>query len=340
MAANTYPLLPARDGTVTLEAQKSPHAPGPRTISTYVYYPGGSLENVRESTGLMLCLHNWGGTGAIGAPDPVAVAQRYDVVAICVDYLHSGKWDARTADAPYDFGYLQALDALRALRYMFQSLDDAHRPFARGRIYATGGSGGGNVSLMANKLAPRTFACVVDISGMPKLSEDIAFGLSGGSELNAGYSRRKRSPRYLSPGAQEIRFVGNPEHVRAMKTFGNTSTVVVIHGGEDVVCPVSDVREMVENMKQGAIDVVPHILEQRDIDGKRIENVGHSIGDRTELLFHFADAYLMPGSKDLRVRVGKADFEQQDESIRYETSEGAYVISYVDGYPVGRFEKK
>ena len=43
--------------------------------------------------------------------------------------------------------------------------------------------GGGNITLMANKLARRTFTCVIDMCGMKKLSDDIAFALPGGSDL-------------------------------------------------------------------------------------------------------------------------------------------------------------
>jgi hypothetical protein len=46
---------------------------------------------------------------------------------------------------------------LRALHYVFDSLRSGKRPFASDRIFATGGSRDGNVTLMANKLAPRTF---------------------------------------------------------------------------------------------------------------------------------------------------------------------------------------
>jgi len=340
------PALPAANGTVIIEAQEWPAKPGPRTIQTYIYYPDKQLSSVNESTGLMLCLHNWGGTGAIGAPDPIAVADRYNVIAICVDYLQSGKWDP-AAGLPYDFGYLQALDALRALHHVFDALDASKIPFARGRIYACGGSGGGNVSLMANKLAPRTFACIVDISGMAKLTDDIAYGLPGGSELNAGYKKKEVShqstngnPRALTAGAQELRYVGNPTHLKTMTESGSRATVVVIHGADDTVCSVEDVREMVGNMKQAGIDVMPHFITKQDIDGKRIKDTGHSIGDRTGLLFHYADDFLQPGSAKLRVREGKIDFELRDEVVRYETTDGAYVISYLDGAPVGRFESR
>jgi hypothetical protein len=78
------------------------------------------LKNVNASTGLMLTLHNWGGSGCAGTADPVALAQRYNVVALCVDYLQSGKQAAIDDPEPYDFGYLQALDALRAFHFVLK----------------------------------------------------------------------------------------------------------------------------------------------------------------------------------------------------------------------------
>lgn len=60
----------------------------------------------------MLSLHNWGGVGFVGAPDPAALVDAMDLVVIGVDYLQSGP-DEALQGLPYDFGYLQALDALR-----------------------------------------------------------------------------------------------------------------------------------------------------------------------------------------------------------------------------------
>jgi predicted esterase len=289
----------------------------------------------------MLCLHNWGGTGAIGAPDPVQVADRYDVVAISVDYLQSDKWDA-SAGIPYDFGYLQALDALRALNYVFQSLDNAKTPFARGRIYATGGSGGGNVALMANKLAPRTFACVVDISGMAKLTDDIAYGLPGGSELNAGYSQDKSAKAYLSLDAQALRDIGNPDHLFAAYAMGNRAKIIVVHGVNDPVCPPEDVVRMAKNFEQFDMDVDLHLISKKNIDGDVFKDSKHSLGDRTKILFKFGDRYMKPGSRWMRVRKGKSEFEEVlppgQASVIYPTQNGVFTISFSDdGMPVGEF---
>ena len=185
----TWPTLPEMDGSMDVPAQPWPLRPGPRTVRASVHYPGGNLASVDAHTGLMLTLHNWGGTDCVGTADPRTLARELNVIAICVNYLQSGPRDSIEGPEPYDFGYLQALDALRALYAVQQSLESAHRPYDARRTYATGGSGGGNVALMANKLAPRTFAAIIDLCGMKKLTDDIAFNLPGGSDLNAQIGR-------------------------------------------------------------------------------------------------------------------------------------------------------
>jgi len=344
-AGETWPDLPAVDGDISIPAQEWPRQPGPRTIKVYVRYPGGSLEGVKRGTGLMLSLHNWGGTDFRGAPDPAVLVSRYDVVAIGVDYLQSGPYDA-AKDAPYDFGYFQALDALRALYFVWSGLETAEKPFDKCRIYATGGSGGGNVSLMVNKLAPRTFACIVDLCGMAKLAEDIAFGTQKRSHLNAGYNQDPKSDRYLSPDDQALRFVGHPEHAATMKALGNSAKIVVIHGVDDESCPVEDAREMVDNLRKAGLDIEAHFITKADLDGKALTSSGHPLGDRTLIVQRFADEFLLPPKDyyeqnclDVRiVRQKPADFDSHDEKVRYKTPNGDFVVSYCSGFPVGRFE--
>ena len=154
------PTLPHADGQVVIPAQSAASGQA-RIITVYLHYPGGRLENVKASTGLMLCLHNWGGTGFCEGRESCS-PDTYDAVVIGVDYYQSG--DTPDSPLPYDFGYLQAADALRALWFVYHGLAAGHVPFDRMRIYGMGGSGGGNVIQMANKFAPHTFACIVDCS--------------------------------------------------------------------------------------------------------------------------------------------------------------------------------
>lgn len=332
-----WPAIPDKDGAVTIPVQEWPHRPGPRTVGVKVHYPTGALAGVGPNTGVMLTLHNWGGTDCVGTADPRELAAKLNVVALCVNYLQSGKADSIDGPEPYDFGYLQALDALRALYWATDGLARRGMPFAPGRVFCTGGSGGGNVSLMANKLAPRTFACVVDMCGMKKLSDDIAFNLPGGSNLNARYTRDPKSPNHLTLDHQELRFLGHPEHLAEMKRLGTEAKVVTVHGVDDTTCPFADAEEMAFWMRRAGLDVEPHWVAKKDLDGTVFTSSGHALGNRTQIVLQVAWRYLKVGGKDALVRRGKSDFDRR-EDVRYRTSGGTFAISYAAGYPVGKFE--
>lgn len=329
--ASDWPPLPDMNGRVEIPAQEWTLKPGPRPVGVSINYPGGNQSNINSETGLMLSLHNWGGSWCGGTANPNALADRLNVVAICVNYLQSGRKASIEDPDPYDYGYFQALDALRALWFVFNGLNEKRIAFDKHRILTTGGSGGGNVSLMANKLAPRTFSAVIDMCGMPKLSDDVAFNLPGGTRLNARWNRDPAHRFYLTPAEQEIRFIGNPKHLSIMKELGNTAAIHVVHGRDDRTCPFPDAQEMVANLQSAELDVLPHFIGENDIDGKIFTSSGHSLGNRTEIAIRFANN--TPSRKSL------TDFELRDEKVRYPVTGGSFVISYQSGYPVGRFEQ-
>ncbi len=338
-ADESWPALPKKNAAVQIPAQEWPRHPAKRSVRILVHYPDTTIESVNEKTGVMLSLHNWGGEDCAGTASPAALAKRLNVVGVCVNYLQSGRKASIEDPEPYDCGYLQALDAVRALWFVCDGLKNNERPFDEGRLFCTGGSGGGNVTLMANKLAPHTFACIVDMCGMKKLSDDIAFSLPGGSGLNARWSKDTNSPSYLSQDEQEIRFVGHPEHLALMKRRGNTTKIIVIHGVDDRTCPFGDAQEMVANMKAASLDVEPHFISQEDLDGSVFTSSGHGLGNRTEIVFRVAGKYLSTESPGAIRRNGPSDFTRRDE-VTYPTGNGRFVISYANGFPIGRFEKK
>jgi predicted acyl esterase len=68
------------------------------------------------------------------------------------------------------------------------------------RLFIMGGSGGGNITQMAAKFAPHTFAVAVDCCGMPGMIDAIAFGTGEwGTSLNAAWSRDPAEPRLPRP---------------------------------------------------------------------------------------------------------------------------------------------
>jgi dienelactone hydrolase len=334
--AQEWPRLPESNAAVEIPAQEWPLQPGMRRVRVGIYYPDGSKQSVGPDTGLFLTLHNWGGLDLDGTADPNYLARNYNVVAISVRYLQSGRQASIDDPEPYDFGWLQGLDALRALWLVFHELDRSGTAFARDRIYATGGSGGGNVCLMANKLAPRTFTCIIDICGMKKLSDALAFNLPEAHGLNGRWSRDPASPYYLADGAQEIRFVGHPTHLAEMKRRGSSSMIFTVNGVDDLTC-LDDAREMIANIGKAGLRISPVWINQEQVDGTIFRSTGHDLGDRTLIPEKVAGVWLAPHAGAAYRRPTRTDFERGDE-IRYRTRDGAYVVSYAAGYPVGRFE--
>ena len=331
-----WPKLPERDGPVVIPAQEWPARPGPREVRLQIHYPGGTRASIGPRTGIFLTLHNWGGSDCAGTASPAALAREFNCVALCVNYLQSGPKDSIEGQEPYDFGWLQGLDALRALWLVFHELDESKTPFARGRLFATGGSGGGNVTLMANKLAPRTFTAVVDMCGMKKLSDALAYKLPASGGLDARWSRDPASPNYLAPGAQEIRFVGHPAHLVEMKRLGTTAKVFSVHGLDDKTC-LADGQEMVANMTRAGLDITPVWVTKEMVDGKVFATTGHALGNRTLIPGHVAGKFLRADSPDALDRKTPTDFERR-EDLRYATTDGVFIVSYASGFPVGRFE--
>ncbi|MHB8995827.1 MAG: alpha/beta hydrolase family protein [Armatimonadota bacterium] len=323
------PLAPEQQ----IAAQEWPFAPGDRTIKFHVEQPQAGLT---PNTGLMLVLHNWG--GVYDGPEYLkwsrTFADRFNVIAISVNYLQSGP-DSWSPEKPYDHGYLQAMDCLRALHSVWQQLTDAGVAFNEHRVYSMGGSGGGNVTQMVMKFAPHTFACGVDICGMPGLIDQIAFG-ENGSTINAGYSRDPSSPSYLSEDMREIRDFGHPQHCRLLHEANPSLQIVIVHGVDDASCPVLPKILQYHNMLAAGLDVDAHFLTEFDVDGQAVTTTGHPVGDREQVVIKYAAVYMKEDGRLAKSTTAPSDFTRGG-AFEYPTTTGRYVITF-DGPPRIAFE--
>lgn len=308
-----------------ISAQEWPFTPGERKVKFHVEEPPAGIN---AGTGFMLVLHNWG--GVYDSPEYLkwskTFAARYNVVAISVNYLQSGPggWGP---GKPYDHGYLQAMDCLRALYAVWKQLKDKGVAVNEHRVYSMGGSGGGNVTEMVMKLAPHTFACGVDICGMPGLLDSIAFGTGEGTSLNAGYSKDPASPAFLSPDMQEIRDFGNYEHCKLLHAANPNLKVVIVHGVTDASCPVVPKIGQFQQMVRAGLDVDGHFLTDFDVDGRAVTNTGHPVGDREQVVVKYADEYLKSDGKFARATAGPSDFTRGG-TFEYPTTNGKYVVDF------------
>jgi hypothetical protein len=124
-----------------------------------------------------------------------------------------------------------------------------------------------------------------------------------------------------------------------MKRLGNTAKIVVVHGMDDTTSPFESAREMVEAMKAANFDIEPVYINKGHVDGKVYTGAGHALGPRTEIVFRNADKFIRPGSTNMLERKTSTDFFRK-EDVKYETTNGTYVISYERGYPIGSFVSK
>lgn len=293
--------------------------PGAREVEIYVREP---VNGINSNTGLMLLLHNWGGTWKQTASWCDMLADRYNLITVSVNYLQSG--ESKHDQVPYDHGLLQAMDCLRAVYIIRQQLQQAGVKWNSRRLYAAGGSGGGNVSAMLNKLAPSSFAVIVDICGMPGLTDDIAYGRGN---LNAGYSRDPASPKFLTPAMQEIRDPGNLLHLQRQKKVNPSNKVVIVHGQDDLSCSVIDKIKIFRNMIKAGFRPSGYFLCGSDIDGRIITSSGHPVGNRLQVIVHYAGAFLEEDGVFSTSAVQVNDFDQAGK-VEFPCTNGKYVVDF------------
>lgn len=323
--------LPSASSDFDLPVQAPASTECSRLARVYLRYPGeGGLQDVGPGTGLMLSLHNWGGRAFGGTASPEEMASRFDVVVIGVDYFQSGPW--QPGDAPYDFGWLQALDVLRALGWIYLGLKELGKSFASERLFAVGGSGGGYVSLMANKLAPRTFAVIVELSGMKKF-DPLAYGPGGG--INAGYSTCPDGPCSLTPDGRDLRDAGWPAHLAVMKNLGNRARIVSVHGEDDAICPFSHAEIFAQEVARAGLPIDFHRIGAGEVDGGLFADSGHTLGDRSRIVAVLAGDSLAPRAGTNPGGVF-TDFDLR-KKVCYETGGGVWIVDYQAGLPVGSF---
>ena len=147
------------------------------------------------------------------------------------------------------------------------------------------------MSLMMKKLAPNTFGCIIDLCGMPGLTDEIAFGIGG---LNAGYSKDPKSPKYLTAAMQEIR---NPARLSLQKKLQPDNKVVIVHGLDDKSCNPADKMIIAANMVRAGFRPDTHFLTANDVDGRIVQNTGHTIGNRPEVISKFGREYIAENGK-------------------------------------------
>ncbi len=197
-------------------------------------------------TGLMVLLHGWGGDYHQYDAYCADWRNRYNCIMLQVNYRGSSK-----ATQPYDFGKYQAIDVLRAMHWVL-----SNHPVNRQRIFGWGGSGGGNVILQCGKMAPNTFALIVEHAGITHPT--------GAAEMKAGWDRPDRAGGWQGTalgGTKEYpepeRLIRDPLHHAALF---NTK-VYLFHPDLDVVVGIQHGTQMAYALRAAGKDAVFEVVE-------------------------------------------------------------------------------
>ena len=290
-----------------------------RPVPMYVREPAAGCN---EQTGIMLLVHYWTGTYDMLFDACGDFCDRYNVVAITVNYLQSGHDDQD--GIPYDLALIQTVDNLRAIYHVQNRLRAEGKPFDQRRIYVAGQSGGGIIALMCAKLAPCTFSCVFDLCGCSGLTDHHAFGMKEG-----GWSRDPSSPFYRTPAHQEIRDPGNLNHLRKQFEMNPKEKYIIVHSLDDTTCSVFDKIAVFRNMVEAGFRPSAVFVTPQDVDGQAVTMTDHPVGNPPLIYIKYGDEYFKPNGKFACRRDGETDFELHHR-VSYDVTGGVWTMDYSD----------
>jgi len=200
-------------------------------------------------TGLMVVLHGWGGEYHQYDTYCEDWRNRFNCITLQVNYRGSSK-----ATQPYDFGKYQAIDVLRAVHWVL-----ANYPVNRRRIIGWGGSGGGNVVLQCGKMAPHTFALIIEHAGITHPTS--------AAEMKAGWDRPDRPGGWQGTALGGTKDYPEPERLIRDPIYHTAlfnTKVYIFHPDLDTTVGVQHGIEMAYALRQAGKDVVFEIIEGGD----------------------------------------------------------------------------
>jgi dipeptidyl aminopeptidase/acylaminoacyl peptidase len=241
----------------------------------------------------MVLLHGWGGDYHQYDSYCQDWRNRYNCFMLQVNYRGSSQ-----ATQPYDFGKYQAIDVLRAIHWVRR-----HYPVNDQRIIGWGGSGGGNVILQCAKMAPHTFALVIECAGITHPTN--------AADMQAGWDRPDR------PGGWQGTALGGtkeyPEPERLIRdplyhaSLINTK-VYIFHPDLDTTVGVQHGIQMARALRQAGREVVFEIVEGGD------HGFSHALDpherDRKTCTEHYAAEDMLQRRTD-----GVTDFERRQPVV-------------------------
>ncbi len=221
-------------------------------------------EKIDSRTGAMMFCHGWGGNRFQHADKMELACDRFNLVCFAPEYRMSGyDFDPVRGlgwDIPYDLSFMQVFDCLNGMRKILELFPGTDRR----RLFAYGGSQGGQIALLSSIFAPETFALVYSSSAMtyvPPEKEAIAGRVFLPFELSVRnvteHAESIRAELFIEHGTadENVGFNDNAlAFVKKLDSIGKKYTFRAYDGGHHSLEPAITKLAAFEAM-------IPHALE-------------------------------------------------------------------------------
>lgn len=183
-----------------------------------------------------------------------------------------------SSDCFCELGIFQALDNLKAIKKVIESLKEQNIKFNYDRIIAYGYSHGAYLALICNALMPNLFSAIVDNSGWlypvylyrPRLCTGEFLGQT--LIVSISYQGRKW-----------IKDLGIYNLNRLYSQLDNSATIIAYHGESDGLISYNEKQRFISKIKNAKI----FLVTQEEIDGKIFKNTLHGMGSDFLKFFYY-----------------------------------------------------
>jgi len=232
-----------------------------------------------------------------------------------------------TKESFNDMGLMQAVDNLRAIKILFDIVENNNYIINKNRVYAYGFSHGAYLAYLCNALNPNLFTAIVDNSGylfpfFAKVERRVMAIDDEGIHIKQIFCYK--ASEYVED--EELLYLP-----KLYKQFDNQADIICYAGETDDMTSLEDKKSFLNQVEHTKVET---ITESR-VDMVRFKSTNHGLGADFIELFHFAyKTYLEPKEEERKKKRKKENHKITYENIAYDTKRFHYEVRWEAGMPI------
>lgn len=227
----------------------------------------------------------------------------------------------QTSQDYLDYGVIQAIDLLTGIHAIREALPQLNSK----RMHLIGSSLGAYLSHQVLRLAPNSFASLLDISGKPFLDEGY---LINGHRRKSLIDTRNTRVTLVNDNIYSDHFPLSLSSIVLRNQLRGwdhecKARVRMITGIDDELVPISHKKTQLAGLLQTGANAELLVITDKEVDGKVIKHAGHSLGaEFYQLIRHYGDGLLQSTNDSIH-----GEFEKKTSHDLF-TDYGTYNISF------------